>query len=235
MIKRMAMATLAVATVAALAAPAAFAQSSGDGEATQVTYGDDVYGGTEGGAADSGAGAAESGAAGDGTWTKFIARLTGEAEVPGPGDPDASGTASVRVRGTEVCYDLRWNAVEATASHIHKGAAGKAGDIAVNFFGGETPLEGSKKSGCVTADQAVVDKLIANPGNWYVNVHSADYPKGAIRGQLAKVDATGGALPLTGRNRARGLLLLGLSVVAAGSMLLAAGQRRRSVALRPRH
>jgi hypothetical protein len=37
----------------------------------------------------------------------------------------------------------------------------------------------------VTATQAVIDEILANPANFYVNVHTTDRPRGAIRGQLS--------------------------------------------------
>jgi hypothetical protein len=223
----MATVALTVVAAAALAAPAALAQASGDDyNTTQVEYGQDVYGGTEQGAAPSESSSAAA-------WTKFITRMNGEAEIP-TGDPNANGTASIKTRGSEVCYDLRWSGVEATASHIHKAAAGKAGPIVVNFFAEDSALAASTKTGCVQADSEVVAAIAAKPANYYVNVHSADYPKGEIRGQLAKLGA-GSQLPYTGGPVSRGLLLLGLCVVAAGSMLVAVGQRRRTAPVRPRH
>jgi CHRD domain len=229
MLRRMATVGLAVVAAAALAAPAALAQASGDDySTTQVEYGQDVYGGTEGGASTESSSSQSGGA-----WNKFISRMNGEAEVP-TGDTNANGTASIRTRGSEVCYDLRWSGVDATASHIHKAAAGKAGPIVVNFFAQDTALAGDKKSGCAKADSEVVAAINAKPANYYVNVHSAEFPKGEIRGQLAKLGA-GDELPYTGGPISKGLLLLGLCVVAAGSTLLAVGQRRRTVAVRARH
>src|SRR5262245_35424816 len=52
------------------------------------------------------------------------AKLTGDAEVPGPGDPKSSGTVQVTLNPTkgEVCYELSVaNIEEATAAHIHAG------------------------------------------------------------------------------------------------------------------
>jgi hypothetical protein len=229
MLRRMATAALAVLAAAALATPAALAQEGSDYTTQQVQYGDDVYGGTEGAAATGSAGQSA------GAWAKYTARLTGAAEVGG-GDPDGSGTASVRTRGTEVCYDLRWSGVDVTMAHIHKGGAGKNGDVVVNFFAGESPLDATSKSGCVQASAEVVKAIAARPDWYYVNLHSPDLPKGAVRGQLAGVDAAGASqLPYTGGPLSRSLLLAGLLVIAVGSTLLAVGPRRRVATYRPRH
>jgi CHRD domain len=117
--------------------------------------------------------------------TKLKANLTGAAEVPGPGDNNGSGTVQVTLDSdkNEVCYDLSLTQVEdATAAHIHEGAAGKEGPVKVPF---DAPKGGSAK-GCKTADAAVVQDIMANPANYYVNVHNAAYPTGAVRGQLSK-------------------------------------------------
>jgi hypothetical protein len=80
----------------------------------------------------------------------------------------------------------------------------------------------------------VVKAIAANPAKYYVNVHSPEFPKGAIRGQLVS-GGNGGQLAFTGGPMSRGMLLLGLCVIAAGSTLLAVGQRRRVAYHRPRH
>jgi hypothetical protein len=113
------------------------------------------------------------------------ANLTGAAEVPGPGDTNGSGTAQITLNTdkNEVCYDLTVTKLDdATAAHIHEGAAGKEGPVKVPF---DAPKGGSAK-GCKTADAAVIKDIMANPANYYVNVHSTSHPKGAIRGQLSK-------------------------------------------------
>jgi CHRD domain len=116
---------------------------------------------------------------------KAKANLTGAAEVPGPGDPNGGGTVQVTLNTdkNEVCYDLTvTNIDEATAAHIHEGAVDKDGPVKVGL---DAPKGGSAK-GCKTADAAVVKDIMANPANYYVNIHNAAYPQGAVRGQLAK-------------------------------------------------
>jgi hypothetical protein len=113
------------------------------------------------------------------------ATLTGAAEVPGPGDADGSGTFVARVnagRG-EVCYELKVQDIAAaSAAHIHEGAEGVAGDIVVPL---DAPTSG-ESDGCATIDRELAMALIRTPENYYVNVHNADFPLGAVRGQLAK-------------------------------------------------
>lgn len=111
--------------------------------------------------------------------------MTGGAEVPGPGDPDGKGTAKITLNEDkgEVCADLKVSKIQtATAAHIHQGAAGQTGDPKVSL---DAPANGMSKS-CKSADAALIKDIMANPKNYYVNVHNAEFQSGAIRGQLGK-------------------------------------------------
>jgi hypothetical protein len=114
-----------------------------------------------------------------------MAKLTGAAEFPGPGDAKGSGTVQVAFNPdkNEVCYDLTVANIQmATAAHIHESAAGKEGPVKVAL---DAPKTGSAK-GCMTVDSALVKAIMQNPANYYVNVHNATFPKGAVRGQLSR-------------------------------------------------
>lgn len=116
---------------------------------------------------------------------RLTATLTGAAEVPGPGDADGGGTAVITLNQgqNEVCFELTvTNIAPATLAHIHTGAAGVAGPAVVTLT---PPTEGSSK-GCVSATADLIKDIRQNPGNFYVNVHNADFPDGAVRGQLSK-------------------------------------------------
>jgi hypothetical protein len=115
---------------------------------------------------------------------ELVVTLTGAAEVPGPGDSNGSGTVKLTLNPDkgEVCYELTVaNIQEATAAHIHEGAAGKDGPVKVGL---DAPKMGTAK-GCKSADAALIQAIMQNPANYYVNVHTGDFPKGAVRGQLA--------------------------------------------------
>lgn len=121
----------------------------------------------------------------DGTGRPLAATLTGAAEVPGPGDTDGAGTFSAQVNPGkgELCYELSASMIDAaTAAHIHTGASTIAGPV---LLGLTAPSAGSS-SACVTVSREIALALIQNPGNYYVNVHNAAFPGGAIRGQLTK-------------------------------------------------
>ena len=119
----------------------------------------------------------------------FSTTLTGAAEVPGPGDPDASGTAFITLNQGqgEVCFDLSWAGIDGTvtAAHIHIGAATVAGDVVVTLFAGVALSGTDSASGCVAASEELIKAIRQDPENYYVNIHSSVFPAGAIRGQLA--------------------------------------------------
>ncbi len=112
--------------------------------------------------------------------------LTGAAEAPGPGDPDGSGFAKIILNQGqgEVCFELTVQNIDtATAAHIHIAPVSAAGPVVITLA---PPANGSSK-GCVSDVSADLIKAIRqNPSAYYVNVHNADFPAGAIRGQLSK-------------------------------------------------
>ena len=121
--------------------------------------------------------------------------LTGAEEVPGPGDPDGRGTAKIRLntakegggaRAPQVCWNISVREIEtATMAHIHKAPKGEAGPIVVDLSPQPGEAEDGEWSGCRRpVDKPLVRDIIRNPEQYYVNVHNAPFPSGAIRGQL---------------------------------------------------
>ena len=111
--------------------------------------------------------------------------LSGNNEVP-PRLTGGSGSASITLNHGlgEVCFEIEATLTKpATASHIHKAVAGVNGPIVVNFgISGTGPW-----NGCVSnVDRVLIKDIIQNPEGYYINVHNADFPPGAVRGQLSK-------------------------------------------------
>ena len=114
----------------------------------------------------------------------LYATLTGEAEITPEGDPNGGGTAKLTVNPgkNQVCWILSVNDIAtATAAHIHTGNASSEGGVVL----GLTAPTGGSSSGCATVSADLVKGLLKTPAEYYVNVHNADFPDGAIRGQLS--------------------------------------------------
>ena len=112
------------------------------------------------------------------------AHLTGANEVNG-GDPDGSGDATISLSpgGSELCFNIVVTGLAATTgAHIHRGVAGVNGPIVVALT---APVNGSS-TGCVPVDSKLLKEIQQHPDQFYVNVHTTEYPGGAIRGQLSK-------------------------------------------------
>jgi hypothetical protein len=121
--------------------------------------------------------------------TGEVGTFSGSVEVPA-GDPDASGTALIRLNVAEglVCFKLVVRGADPlTAAHIHQAPAGQPGPVVVPLAtpaasGSDTSVQQSK--GCVSADPALISTIKANPSQFYVNVHNKAFPAGVVRAQL---------------------------------------------------
>lgn len=108
------------------------------------------------------------------------------------GDPNGTGEAyvfGIDNDATTLCYVLTVDGIApAQAAHIHEGQPGSNGPVVANLA---APADGNAAD-CLTdgetgkfAEGTTAAEIINNPGDYYVNVHNAEYPGGAIRGQLA--------------------------------------------------
>ena len=113
--------------------------------------------------------------------TKLEATLNGKAD----GAPKTNkGKAEVRLNAAtgKVCWEFTLAKIDGkpNQAHIHKGRAGVAGNVVV-------PLGASyKRQGCTSAAKSLVKAILKSPGSYYVNVHNAKHPAGAMRGQLTR-------------------------------------------------
>jgi hypothetical protein len=114
----------------------------------------------------------------------FKANLTGAAEVPGPGDTNGNGVfeATIDEQQGTICYSMSVkNVSKITDVHIHRAATGQEGAVVAPLLApGNTDLDA-----CVSINKDVAKRIIANPANYYVNVHTTEFAKGAVRGQLS--------------------------------------------------
>ena len=120
--------------------------------------------------------------ANDSRTTVLRTALTGAQEVPGPGDPDGSGRGQLRIKVAtgEICYRLRVRDIEtATVAHIHEAVRGKAAPPVASLL---APLSG-RSDGCFVNPPLARD-IVADPADYYLNVHNVRFPAGAVRGQL---------------------------------------------------
>jgi hypothetical protein len=118
--------------------------------------------------------------------------LTGAEEVDpttgelGAGDLDGTGFAAVTVNPGQgvLCYELSVSGIAApvTGAHIHEAPRGAVGPVVVHLL----PPEDGSSSDCVEVSRTLAKEIQKNPADYYVNVHNAEFPGGALRGQLSR-------------------------------------------------
>ena len=143
--------------------------------------------------------------------TELTAELAGDAETAAEGTGSAMVTLDPETG--EACWELTAEGIGAvTQSHIHVGAAGESGDVVV-------PLDvdgfDGTSEGCVAdQDAEALQAIIDDPAGYYVNLHTEEFPGGAIRGQLSAATPDTAMPPVD-----RSLGLLGAALIAlAGAM-----------------
>jgi hypothetical protein len=116
--------------------------------------------------------------------------LSGDQEVPvagGPavGDPKGRAVAFIRASGTQVNYSFAWVGISPTLGHIHKAPFGANGPVVVPLFTTPIPSTVFAVSGTVNGvDPSLVKDISNHSSAFYANLHSAQFPGGAVRGQL---------------------------------------------------
>lgn len=124
------------------------------------------------------------------TGTSLFAVLLGGNEVSATGDanagsPDGQGSATVIIRDTTLCFAVIVSDIDVPiAAHIHQGGAGTNGPVVVTLVEPSTENPGTS-SGCIPGlDATLLNDIGTSPAAFYVNVHTEQFPDGAVRGQL---------------------------------------------------
>lgn len=115
--------------------------------------------------------------------TILTATLAG-ANEPAGGDPDGAGSfrAELDPDSGDFCYTLSGAKIaKPTMAHVHTGAAGVDGPPLATL-----EVTGPNSDACIAMEPDQIKKILADPAGFYVNIHTDDFPKGAVRGQLAK-------------------------------------------------
>jgi hypothetical protein len=136
---------------------------------------------------------AASGALADEKTATFTVQLSGAAEVcptaPGTCGGPGTGTATITIdrNARTLCYSITTQnvALPLTAAHIHVAPVGEAGPVVVPLF--TQPVNAATVGPtCLTGlDKNLLKAIIRDPQSYYVNVHNAPFPNGAVRSQLA--------------------------------------------------
>ncbi|HXV34620.1 MAG TPA: CHRD domain-containing protein [Gaiellaceae bacterium] len=112
--------------------------------------------------------------------------LKGENENP-PSGSKAVGAILVHVNDTKLSFALAIaNPARETFTrgHIHVGAADVNGPVLVTLFEGSTDRKLILQAARLDITSDIAARICADPGGFYVNYHTTDFPGGAIRGQL---------------------------------------------------
>ena len=94
--------------------------------------------------------------------------------VPEAGDP--RGVLDTARLADRLGYD---GINRPSMAHIHRGGPGQNGEPVIDLH-----PEANGDEGCVGADPTVLRNLAEHPEAFYLNLHTPEYPDGAMRGQL---------------------------------------------------
>jgi hypothetical protein len=117
--------------------------------------------------------------------------MSGDAVVPGPGDPDGSAEVDIvfDIAGGTACLGIEATSLDTiTAVSIGQAAPGDAGTIVFDL---PLPVSSDYKDGCATGfDSAQLAAIDAHVDQYFLQIATEAYPDGAIRGQMTSQGLT---------------------------------------------
>jgi hypothetical protein len=129
-----------------------------------------------------------------GTRPRLTAYASGSQEVREPGkkvgDRDGAARWQIDVKSTTLRYAVTWSRLApVTMGHIHRGKAGVNGPVAAGLFADADALPKSVRgiAGVVPVKRGLARALLRTPKNWYTNLHTTEFPDGAVRGRLGTI------------------------------------------------
>ena len=103
----------------------------------------------------------------------------------GAGDRNGRGSFSATVDGDQLCFGLTVKNLDTVARSAHpprRQAQRTARSSCRSSTRGRAIR--APPRGCVTVGDALLSAILRRPGRFYVNVHTAAFGGGAVRGQL---------------------------------------------------
>jgi hypothetical protein len=153
-------------------------------------------------------------------------------EVPGPGEEGSTVTGQFtfdEAAGT-ITYtvSVAGNSEPVAAAHLHEAPAGEAGDPVVPLDA--AAVNAGTEATVTVDDPALVAEIVANPADYYLNVHSASFPAGFARAQLAgsaPSESAPSSVPAGDGSSSGSSVLIGTVLLGSGAAVVAAGVARR--------
>ncbi len=124
----------------------------------------------------------------------FGAVLTGSQENPpttSPGFGNFTGSFDSGHANLTVTLTVANLGAPINNFHIHEKTSGsQSGPVIINLIGLGGVFINNKMTGTFPVTSDVAARMLANPSSFYVNVHTTQFPGGAIRGDLAITSGT---------------------------------------------
>jgi hypothetical protein len=114
----------------------------------------------------------------------LVASLEGRNEVTG-GATDGQALELIGLQGNTLSYSVTWRGIGTpTEAHIHAGVRGADGPVVVPLFTTPRPAGGFASGTVTVTNPALLAALRSDPGSFYADLHTTQFPGGAARAQL---------------------------------------------------